>query len=249
MLVRIYPLILLLQAYCLYHAYKHNQEQKWFWLIIFLPLFGSLIYLYIHYMTRDNMVQAEEGLKQTFIPNYKTQQLEKALQLSDTFNNRMNLADAYLEDGRYEEALELYRTCSSGFDENDPVILMKTLRANYFLENYHAVIELGEKLQDEKLFQNSEERTGLSVAYSRIGDLEKAEAEFKTMDHRFSNYNHRLEYAKFLMEIGKFKACKGLLYVLEEEFSLMDSTSKKQNKPFIHRSKYLARQLQGKGDS
>ncbi len=243
MLVRFYPLVIVLQVYCFYHMYKNHNDQRWFWLIFFLPFFGSLIYLYIHFYSSGEIENVGEGLKQAVNSNYHTQKLERELEVSDTFRNRMNLADAYLIDGRYEEALELYESCSSGINEDDPIVLMKMLRANYFLSDHYAVIELGEKLKGEKVFQRSEEKTGLAVSYFQTGNLEKAEETFKEMDTRFSNYNHRIEYAQFLMNTGRIKASKGLLYSLKEEFKLMDNDSKRQNKRYIRRVELLSKTL------
>ncbi len=233
----------MLQGYCLYHAYKNNNDQKWFWLIIFLPLIGCLIYLYVNFYSKENLENVGEGIKRAVNSNYDTQKIEKDVKVSDTVKNRIRLADAYLVDGRYQDALEMYESCSSGFNENDPVILMKLLKAQYFLENYNEVIRLSEKLKNEKIFQNSEEKTALAVALFRIGNLEEAEIIFKEMDARFSNYNHRIEYAKFLLQTGKNKACKGLLYSLEDEFALMDKGSKKINKEFIQKVKNLSKQI------
>ena len=41
---RFYTPILILQVFCLYHAYKNKSENWWYFLILMFPLIGSLIY-------------------------------------------------------------------------------------------------------------------------------------------------------------------------------------------------------------
>jgi hypothetical protein len=83
-----YPLIIGLQAFCIYHAYKNNSEQKWFWLIIFFPLIGCIIYLYHHFYSKENVRTISEGIKETVDKNYQTRKLEDKLNFSDSVQNK-----------------------------------------------------------------------------------------------------------------------------------------------------------------
>ena len=55
--------ILLLQAFCVYHAYRNNVEQRWYWLILFLPLFGCIIYLVQNFNSASTIKSLEENVK------------------------------------------------------------------------------------------------------------------------------------------------------------------------------------------
>ncbi len=72
---RFYTPIILLQAFCLYHAYKRNEEQKWFWIILIFPAIGCLIYLYHTFYSKENIEDLTEGVKTSFINNYKIDKL------------------------------------------------------------------------------------------------------------------------------------------------------------------------------
>ena len=95
-MLRFYTPILILQIFCLYHAYKSNSQQKWYWLIIFFPFFGSLLYLFDTFYTRGNIRSLTEGVKGMMNSNYRLEQLERELKFSDNVSNRVNLADAYI---------------------------------------------------------------------------------------------------------------------------------------------------------
>lgn len=103
-----YPL-LALQAFCIYHVYKTRQEQKWYWMIIFFPYVGCLIYLYEAFYSRRTVSNLTEGFKQVVNSNYRIEQLEAALRFSNTAKNKMDLAGAYVAIGRNADAITLYK--------------------------------------------------------------------------------------------------------------------------------------------
>src|SRR5688572_14086726 len=110
-----YTPIILLQAFCVYHAYRNNVEQRWYWFIILFPLFGCVFYLVHHFNSRDNIQKIGEVVKGVVNSNYRVEQLEKAYEFNDSYTNRINLADEYLNVGRTEEAVALYRQSLAGF--------------------------------------------------------------------------------------------------------------------------------------
>ena len=223
-----YTPVLLLQAFCLYHAYRNNNDQKWFWLIIFFPLVGCLIYLYQEFYNRGNVEKMSETMKSAFNGNYNIQKLEKALQFSDSITNRINLADAYVSVQRYEEAIKLYESCLEGFKADDPVLLMKILETNYALENYKKVIAFGQKLADEKTFKKSEARICYAWALCQNGDSKAALNEFEGMDNSYTNYPHRLSYCHFLIQLDKNAMAKEKLEEILGEFEHMSKLEQKQ---------------------
>ncbi len=80
----LYTPVFLLQAFCVYHAYRNNVEQRWYWLILFFPLFGCIIYLVQNFNSASTIKSLEENVKAVVISNYKIEQLEKALRFSDS---------------------------------------------------------------------------------------------------------------------------------------------------------------------
>ncbi|HEY8937946.1 MAG TPA: hypothetical protein VIM65_22140 [Cyclobacteriaceae bacterium] len=119
MLLEYYSPLLILQGFCLYHAYKNHAEQRWYWLIMFLPGIGCIIYLYQNFYSSRNIKNIEQGLKQVVNSNYKIEQLEKSLRFVDNYANKLNLADAYMDHGRFKEAVDLYQGCLNSFMADD----------------------------------------------------------------------------------------------------------------------------------
>src|SRR5688500_8079699 len=149
----LYTPIFLLQAFCVYHAYRNNAEQRWYWLIVFFPLIGCLIYLLHNFNNRTTIDTLTENVKEAVISNYKLEQLEKALRFSDNLKNKTNLADAYVENGRYQDAISLYSACLQGFMSDDPFVQMKLLNAHFMNGDYDSAVKYGDKLGSDKSFK------------------------------------------------------------------------------------------------
>lgn len=239
-----YTPVLILQAFCVYHAYKNNQEQKWFWLIIFFPLIGCLIYLYQHFYSRKGVENLSESLKGIFNSNYNISKLEKEFRFNDSFTNRVNLADAYVLQGRYSEALPLYEDCLSGFKADDPVIMRKLLYVHHQLQNYDSVIQYGNQLENEKTFKNSEESIAYAWALHYGGQSDKAKQMFVNLDKPYSNYPHRLAYAEYLLdELQDQKQAKTLLTELYNEFEHMSKMEQRQHAGLPRRVRELYKRV------
>ncbi len=74
---RLYSPILILQLFCLYHAYKHSKDYGWYLLVLFLPLIGSLIYLYVHFATRTNIDATADHLERAFTKDATIKKMEQ----------------------------------------------------------------------------------------------------------------------------------------------------------------------------
>jgi hypothetical protein len=238
-MIRFYAPILILQLFCLYHAYKGNTQQKWYWLIIFFPVFGSLLYLFDTFYTRGNIKNLTEGVKGVMNSNYRIAQLEKDLKFSDNISNKTNLADAYMSVGRYKDAIPLYSSCLQGFMADDVPLRMKLLRACFLTEDYDAAISLGQDLETEKDFKNSEERVVYAWSLHFKGNTSLAWKVFNDMDKSFTNYQHRAEFCKFLLATNRAEESKNKLAELVEEFNHMRDGERRLNKPAMREIREL----------
>jgi len=227
---KLYPLVFILQGYCLYHAYKNQKEYHWYLIVLFLPVIGSLIYLFVNFGSQTNMENVGETIKSAVNSNYEVDKLLKESKYTDTIANRIRLADTYASKQQYQQAIALYESCLEGFNADDLITKEKLMVAKYFMDDHEGVRELGDTLNENPSFRNSESRIVYAWSLHFLGNSEKAEEVFKAMDVRFSNYVHRSEYAKFLMEVNRSIEAKELLSELEEEIMHMDSGEQRQKR-------------------
>lgn len=242
-MLRLYPLIILIQLFCLYHAYTNRTEQKWFWIIIFFPFIGSVFYLYHHFYSRRNLENVKEGLKETFISNYTIDKLEQKVKFSDTYANKMELAKAHIDLGNNDRAIEVLDSCWNENFASDPALNTYLFQAHYQNEDYHKAITYAKNIVDVKEFQNSNEMAAYAWALYRVDNIEEAKGVFEQLNVRFANYSQRLEYAYFLQESGQDQDARVLVSTLMEEIQAMDSYERKINKGAIRDIKALDKSM------
>lgn len=235
-----YTPLLILQAFCVYHAYKNNAEQRWYWLIIFFPVIGCVIYLIQNFSGRGTVQNLTEGVKEVVNSNYKIEQLEKALRFADNITNRINLADAYVQNGRYQDALALYKECLQGFMADDPTLRMKVLHTHFMARDFAAAIEIGNSLVQEKMFKNSETRISYAWAFYHNGQAEQSRNVFSDMNKSFTNYLHRLEYCRFLLATKDHEELKTVLSELLDEIEHMKGTERRVHRDVIKQVREIA---------
>ena len=114
-----YYLILALQGFCIYHSIKNRNSYYWIFLILFIPLIGSIIYIVTQVFSKRDVDKIQSEIATIINPTKKIKDLEKALQFSETFQNKVNLADAYFEIGGFNEAIRYYQSSLVGNFEND----------------------------------------------------------------------------------------------------------------------------------
>ena len=101
-----YVFTVVLQAICVIHCIRRGNTNNWIWLIIFLPMIGCLVYIFTEIINRRDIQRVQSGMGSVFNPSGAIRKLENNLRFSDTFANRVALADAYLEAGQHVKAID-----------------------------------------------------------------------------------------------------------------------------------------------
>lgn len=220
-------LILALQGFCIYHMYKNRNPYYWVFLILFLPVIGSIIYIISQvYNKRDAEIITAE-IAHIINPTKKIRDLEKQLAFSESYQNRVNLADAYLENKDYQNAIMNYKEALDGNFQNDFYVIKNMVEAYHNTEDFESVVACSEKIKSHPEFGKSRTQFLYGLALEKEGKLAEAEENLKAIDIRFSFYNERLVYAKFMLNIGKAKEAKELLESLISEGQHMTKPNKR----------------------
>ena len=221
-----YYLILALQGYCIYHLIKNKNSYYWIFLILFIPLIGSIIYIITQVFNKNDVENIQSEITTIINPTKKISDLEAQLQFSETFQNRINLADAYFEIKDFNNASTHYLALLKDNFKNDFYVI-KQLIASYFeLTDYENVLQYSEKIKNNSEFENSVTQFIYGLSLDKVGKIEEAEVELRKIDTRYSNYNERLILAEFLLEKGEKDDAKEIL----QEISIESQHMKKDNK-------------------
>jgi hypothetical protein len=238
-----YIFTLILQAVCAIHCMRKGNHNKWIWIIVCLPLVGSIAYIFTEMFTNRDMQQVTYGVSTIINPTGKIRKLEAQLRFSDTFNNRVMLADAYLENRQVNEAIELYESSLHGnFTENGHVIKQLIL-AYYQQQRFEKIITATPKVYNKPEFARSRAHIYYAVALANTGHIQKAEEEFLKLKGRFSNYEARYQYSKFLAGNERMQDARQVLADIVSEESHLSSPERRANRQWIIQAKQELKRL------
>jgi len=212
-----YYLIIAVQLYCAYHAYRTKNHWYWYLLIILVPVLGSLIYLITQVFTKRDVDKVQKELTAVINPTKKVKDLEKKVRFSDTFQNRIDLADSYLEINDIENAIENYNEAMTSGHQDDFYGNTQLIEALFKSKKYTDVIAAAEKINDNPDFDKSRSNFLYGLSLSKLGSAEKAESALRKIDRRYSNYEERYILVKFFREHGKLDDASIILGALVEE--------------------------------
>ena len=222
-----YYLILLLQGYCIYHTYKHRNPYYWYFLILFIPVIGCVIYLITQVYNKSDAEKIKEEIVLVINPTKKIKDLEKQLQFTETYQNRVDLADAFLDIKDYKNAIPHYLEALEDSSQNDFYVTNKLVESYYGIEDYNKVILYAKKIKNDFEFKKSRAQFLYGLALEKLGNFDDAESNLRKIDIRYSFYNERLALAKFLISRDKVADAKEILEEILAESQNMTLTNKR----------------------
>ena len=229
--------IIVLQAICVIHCLRKGNSNNWIWLIVFVPLVGAIAYIVTEMFTRDQVEQVQAGVTTVLNPTGKIKKLEQQLKFSDTFSNRIQLADAYLADGQTEKALALYESSLTGaFTENEYVLTQ--LNTAYFqMQRYDDVVAVTKKIYRLPQFPRSKAHLQYAMALEQTGNTIAAEKEFKLMKVRFAYFESRYQYGMFLQRANRDEEARQVFKDIIEEAMQLSPREKRNHRKWINLAK------------
>ncbi|MFV0565170.1 MAG: hypothetical protein ACK5NB_04960 [Flavobacteriaceae bacterium] len=229
----VYYLTIALQGYCLYHMYKHGAPYYWIFIIVFIPVVGSIIYLITQVFNKRDAEKIQDGIVSIVNPTKKITELEKKLRFSDTYQNQINLAEAYLENKDYQAAIAQYETAIKDKAQNNFYALTKLIEACFFTEDYNKVVNYSKEIEHHPEFKKSRTQFILGLAQEKLGNIEKAEINLRQINIRYSFYEERLALSKFLINHNKTADAKAILEEIVLESENMTKPNKKRYRATI----------------
>ena len=206
-----YFLIIALQGFCIYHAIKNSREYYWYFLILFLPVIGSIIYLITQVFNKRDLDVVQNEIVSVINPTKKVNDLRKQVEFADTFQNRVLLGDALYEIKDYNSGICEYEIALNDNYESDTGVVKKLLEGYYQTNQFDKVIFCAEKIDQKSDFKGSRSQFLYGLALKEEGRSNEAEENLRSIDQRYSNYEERYILAQFLISRGKNIDAKEIL--------------------------------------
>lgn len=222
-----YYLIIALQAFCLYHIYKNHKPYYWFFVVFLIPVAGAIVYLITQVFTSGDVNKIQDEITTIINPTKKIKDLEKKIEFADTYTNRIDLADAYFEIKAYQNAIMHYNKTLEDEVQNATYAYQQLILCYYGLNDFDKVVFYAEKINSQSEFSGSIQQFYYGLALKEKGQLEAAEKQLKTIDRPYSNYNERLQLAKFYIENNRVEEGKTLLQDISNESKNMTKPNRR----------------------
>ncbi len=188
---------------------------------------------------KDDVDKLQKDITAVVNPTKKIEDLEKKLEFSNSFENKVALADAYLENKMYTEAIAQYKTALINMFQNDFYVISKLQECHYFKSEFATSLEYGEKIVDSPKFKKSKAPFLYGMALEKEGKVAEAEEMLKSLDAPYSKYQERLELAKFYIRNHKLAASKEVLQDIITESKSMSKPGYKTNLAIFTKAKEL----------
>jgi hypothetical protein len=190
------------------HVVRTNQQIFWIFVILFVPVLGSLVYV-LAVLVPDLVggTRAKRfgmAARDALDPGREYREAKAATDLSPTVHNRMRLAAASAALGRHAEAEALYGEAAQGIHADDPALLLG--RANALIELGRApeALPLIEKIIAE---QSGARSPAVALAQARVfealGRYAEAESAYQWAAGRLPGLEGIARYAAFLARTGR----------------------------------------------
>ena len=213
-------LVIACQVTCGLHVVRSGQERYWLYLIIALPGLGCLIY-FLGIMLPDLLGsrrgrQTLNRLHDSIDPQRHLRALRDELDIRDTRERRVNLADELLRLGQAEEAATHYQLALRGLDSDAPDILLGLAKARFASQDYAGCQETLDRLIAKNPdFRSAEGHLLYARALEAQGNDLKAEEEYQALSRYYAGPEANYRYALLLKRLGRQREAVELLLQIQ----------------------------------
>ena len=186
-----YPWGIILQAMALVHFVRRRPDTFWLWIILIGGGLGALVYIVAEVVPDATLAS---GPLKALPRRRRIRMLEAAIVENPAVGNREELADLYLEEGKFARARELYDSIISPRTESIDPFYRRGI-AEIGLGDFAAAVSALERVVAKDPKYDLHRALGLLAhAHARSGNAERAEALFQqataisTLSETYYNY-------------------------------------------------------------
>ena len=193
-------------------------------------MIGSLVYLFLHVIRKRDIENVQEGVITVLDPSKKIKVLEKQLHFSETFENRVALADELMRSHAWQQAIEHYKAALKDMFKNDFYVHTRLQEAFFKLNDYEASLSYANAIMEQADFKQSDAHFLYAMALDKMGRSDEAERQLLFFDAPYNYYPQRLELARLFRRRHKNEKALEVYKEMVKESENMSKQSYKANK-------------------
>lgn len=213
--MRYFIISLIFQVALVIHILRTGRPTIWVWIVLVFPPVGPIVYIIMELVpdiSRSRAFrQAGRGLKNTLDPNGELRNHSVALQVANTIDNTINLANALRDKGSLDEALELYNKALKGMYQSDPTLLLGKAEILYRKGLYSETCSVLDYLiRENPDFKSADGHLLYARALEADGKTAEALHEYETLARYYPGPEARCRYGMLLKKNGELEKASGL---------------------------------------
>lgn len=233
---------IIVQVVFVVHAISRRQDYFWIFIILFFPLVGCAVYALMVWIPEARSSSAARGTSRAvlglFDPRRELRKRLSHLDVSDTVQNRVSLAQELTRHGMVQDALGLYERSLRGVYEDDPYLLQGYAGALFqagMLQDARAALE---KLRAANPGLKSQEAQLLHArVLEGLGETAAAGREYAAVVQAYGGMEARCRYGLFLKQQGQAEQAKQLFEDILRGARHTTGHSRRLNKEWIGTAK------------
>ena len=230
-----------LQALALVHFFRRRPEGYWFFVIMFLPTVGALIYFVVEVVPDFDLLR---GMFQRRARRRRIDDLRRIVQENSAIGNIEELADLSFDEGQFAKARELYDKvlASSQVTSVDPYY-RRGLSAIGLGDAAAAVRDLERVVASEPKYDIYRAAGLLAHAYALAGRHEQAEAQFKAATELSTLSETYYNYAAFLLSQQRPAEAREWAQKILAKKTTMPRFARRRERPWFNRAAALLKKI------
>lgn len=236
----LFPWNFILQGIAIVHFIRRRPDTYWLYIILIGGWLGAIVYIFVEVL--PDMGLLRQSFK-VFPRRRRIRELEAIILDNPSAGNYEELADLYLEEGKYTRARECYdKAISSRTDSPDP--FYRRGLAEMGLGDFAAAVPDLERATAKDPKYDFYRAAGLLAhAYARTGETEKAASLFQKTTQISTLSETYLNYSSFLASQGKPAEAREWAQRILAKKPTLPGYLKRRERPWFRKAKGLLKTL------
>ncbi len=230
---------ILLRVVALVHFIRRRPDYFWLWIIL-IHWMGALVYICVEVIPDAGLLR--QGFK-VFPRRKRIHELEAAILDNPSAGNYEELADLYMEEGKYVQARDCYnKAISSRTDSIDP--FYRRGIAEVRLSDFAAAVpDLERVVRTDPAYDFHQAMGLLAHAYAQTGQPEKADKLFQEATKISTSSETYYNYATFLAAQGRTAEARDWAQRLLAKKRNMPGYLKRRERPWFRKAEGLLNKI------
>jgi len=196
----LFPWNFIIQGIAIVHFIRRRPDTYWLWIILIGGGLGAVVYIFVEVLPDLGLLR--QSFK-VFPRRRRIRELEAIILDNPSAGNYEELADCYLEEGKYVRARECYDKAISSRTDSPDAFYRRGITEIELRDFPAAVSDLERVITKEPKYDYYRAAGLLAHSYAETGQVEKADALFRQTTQISTLSETYLNYANFLASQGR----------------------------------------------